>query len=200
MLIIITSEQDIPNEIALIHQLFAAGLEILHVRKPSFSATELNDFISSIDKKHHSKIMIHSHHQLIKTFNLKGLHFTEKERKKQEAIAKIEKHGSVFSYSSSFHSVEAIKNNNLSFDYVFLSPVYDAISKQGYSGKDFNIDGIDQKIIALGGITKTTITKTKALGYDGIAMLGAIWNAASPSHEIEELKPFLTNQLKKTRV
>jgi thiamine-phosphate pyrophosphorylase len=68
------------------------------------------------------------------------------------------------------------------FDYVFLSPVFDSISKPGYFRNDELGMMSDEwkalvktKVIALGGIDASNIHKTKELGFDGAAVLGAVW-------------------------
>lgn len=45
-MIIITSPIQIANEINTIHALFENGLELLHIRKPDFSETEMKTFVS----------------------------------------------------------------------------------------------------------------------------------------------------------
>ena len=64
---------------------------------------------------------------------------------------------------------------------MFLSPIFQSISKEGY-GSGFSLDGlrnakgiIDDKVIALGGICPRTITKLKDIPFGGVAVLGALW-------------------------
>ena len=68
-------------------------------------------------------------------------------------------------------------------DYVFLSPIFDSISKRGYRSQ-FSLtelqkaaaEGIiDSKVVALGGITKDKLPLLQSLHFGGAAMLGAIW-------------------------
>ena len=71
------------------------------------------------------------------------------------------------------------------FDYVFLSPVFDSISKAGYKA-GFSMEElqeassrgiIDEKVVALGGVTFDSIPYLKRLGFGGAAMIGSIYNA-----------------------
>lgn len=67
-------------------------------------------------------------------------------------------------------------------DYVFLSPVYDSLSKPGYKAA-FSTDELARagadgrlgKVFALGGVTPARIPGLQALGFAGAAMLGAAW-------------------------
>ena len=85
------------------------------------------------------------------------------------------------SISRSCHSLEEIIEYKPVCDYVFLSPIFQSISKEGY-GSGFSLDGlrnakgiIDDKVIALGGICPRTITKLKDIPFGGVAVLGALW-------------------------
>ena len=66
-------------------------------------------------------------------------------------------------------------------DYVFLSPIFDSISKQGYKGVFSenvlrNAEGIiDAKVIALGGVTFSAIPWLQSLNFGGAAFLGDVW-------------------------
>src|SRR5438445_290616 len=126
-LIIISSPTSIPNETGLIALLFKAGLKIFHLRKPGMSKSRMKKIISSLPKKYHSRIVIHSNHSLLNEFSLKGIHFTEKEREKRKMNSIGSKRKKRITYSTSWH----LDNNSLvvdGYDYIFFSPVYDSIS------------------------------------------------------------------------
>ena len=68
-------------------------------------------------------------------------------------------------------------------NYVFLSPIFDSISKQGYRSafddatlKKASAEGIiGQKVVALGGVTRERVALLEKYGFGGAAMLGDIW-------------------------
>ena len=69
-------------------------------------------------------------------------------------------------------------------NYVFLSPIFDSISKEGY-GAAFSPEVlrdaaskqiIDNKVVALGGIEASHINALKEWHFGGAAFLGDIWN------------------------
>ena len=187
-LILITSPEPVSNEFEIINSLFDEGLECLHLRKPDFDLPELEHWIQHINKHNYSKIVIHSHFDLTEKIQLKGIHLTNDFLKLTSENdffsivqkAKSEKH----TISASVHDLKELKTLKTDYDYVFLSPVFDSISKQGYKSK-FNLKELmkDLKkrnsninLIALGGIDEGNIGLALQSGFSGVAMLGAIWN------------------------
>ena len=86
--------------------------------------------------------------------------------------------------SHSCHSLEEVKEMKRKCDYVFLSPVFDSISKMNYNAnytpeeikKAHKAGIIDKKVIALGGIDEDNIKQVKNYGFGGAAILGALWD------------------------
>ncbi|MEL4307033.1 thiamine phosphate synthase [Joostella sp. CR20] len=190
MLIVITNEEKIANEIETIENLFQNGLQTLHVRKPTFSKVELKNWLQLLNEKYHDKLMLHQHHELATDFNVKGVHLTEKHRKKVENISEYVKNYQKMKkiVSASFHSVSALKAEASVYDYVFLSPVFTSVSKENYHGKQFIVTDLKTKTIALGGITSATISEVKKMGYHGVAILGSVWKSATPIISFIELQ------------
>ena len=80
-------------------------------------------------------------------------------------------------------------------DYVFLSPIFDSISNQGY-GKAFTSEElqnaknqglIGERTYALGGVELSRLPALRALGFGGAAVLGALWNAPDREHYLRLL-------------
>jgi thiamine-phosphate pyrophosphorylase len=67
------------------------------------------------------------------------------------------------------------------------SPVFTAVSKKVYEGRAFNVENLPHKVIALGGIEVDKIAKAKALGYAGVAVLGAVWLAENKQKAFTEI-------------
>lgn len=191
MLIVLTSEPEIPNEAMLLNQLFEAGLEVLHFRKPKMSYNEHCASLNQIEKQYHNRIVVHNFHELINEYALKGIHFQEQKRRAHiDNPSHYFKELNMFgkTISSSFHEPEELDCCEFEFDYHFLSPVFSSISKKGYEGRGFKVNHIDKIIIGMGGINAETIAETVALGYKGVAVLGGIWNGENPVKSFVELK------------
>jgi thiamine-phosphate pyrophosphorylase len=97
--------------------------------------------------------------------------------------------------STSFHSLEEIKQNSKNYEYAFLSPVFDSISKQGYKSTfdkttlKTQLTELNKnvEIIALGGIDENNIQQAMELGFDGVAVLGAVWQSENPIEKFKKL-------------
>lgn len=181
MLIVISSPTPITKEAFLINQLFDEGLTVFHLRKPESSSQELVLLLQEINPTHYSKIVLHSHHYLAKSFGINRLHFNEVSRKQliEDALETYNADGVIL--STSIHTTDDYNQLSDKFDYAFLSPVFDSISKPNYQAQTFNLNHIHKKtntkLIALGGINEATCAKAFEMGFDGIALLGAIWNS-----------------------
>lgn len=213
MIVLIAPENDLQNEIKILHQLFDAGLSHYHLRKPSKNEEELKQYLNQIDAKYYTKIVLHQFHHLVKKFNLKGIHLQEQFRidlgdnlqeyidnfknqdigiKNQEGTTKNNEPSTnnqeLKTVSSSFHHPDTIQNCDVEFDYHLLSPIFNSISKQGYEGKDFSVKNMDKKIIGMGGVNAQNLDKIKAKGFQGAGVLGGVWNAEDPLQAFLELQ------------
>ncbi len=193
MIIVIAPEKDVKDEINILNQLFEAGLECYHLRKPDKNYNQHCDYLNQIDSRYHDKIVVHHFHELINKFNLKGIHFTEQKR-----IDHIDNPGQYFknlnmfgkTISASFHELKDLIDCYFEFDYHFLSPVFSSISKQGYEGRGFDVNNIDKNIFGLGGISIDNLDQLKNLGFNGAAVLGSIWKSESPIKSFKEFRSY----------
>jgi thiamine-phosphate pyrophosphorylase len=191
-LIVISNPVNLNNEHDLLCSLFEAGLDLFHLRKPGLTYEELERYIQLIPQQHRNRVILHSHHQLTVEYKLKGIHFTAHDPYIGSDIFPAE-----LQRSASLHSLEEIKNVNPDFKYVFLSPVFDSISKAAYKSK-FDLEelkssallrrGTGVEIIALGGIDEHTIAEAISFGFKGVAVLGAVWMSDDPLKKFKELK------------
>ncbi|RXP59419.1 thiamine phosphate synthase [Lutibacter sp. HS1-25] len=198
MIVLIAPEQDIPNEIELLHQLFEAGLQYYHFRKPFKNYQEHVAYLNQIDTKYHNRIVVHYFHELINEFNLKGIHFQEQKR------CDVLENGKGYfnnlnmagkTMSSSFHEFQELENCDIEFDYYLLSPVFSSISKQGYAGRGFDVTNSSKKIIGMGGINISTIKDTLKLGFKGIGVLGGVWNSENCLERFLEIHQQYTSSI-----
>lgn len=175
-LIIITEPQFTDNEAAIIAQLLHWGVDLVHLRKPESSADELARLIETIPTAYHNRLVLHDHFDLAAHFTLHGLHLN-----RRNSVLPPNHKGTV---SQSCHTLDEVKVCKTKCNYVFLSPVFNSISKLGYTSaftpkalSEAKKQGIiNQKVAALGGITAANIDKTKYYGFGGVALLGDIWS------------------------
>lgn len=175
-LILITSPRFFVEEDKIITSLFEEGLDILHLRKPDSAPMYSERLLTLIPSQYHKRIVTHDHFYLKEEFNLMGVHLNSR-----NPDVPLNYKGHV---SCSCHSLEEVRQKKGHFNYVFMSPVFDSISKKEYLG-NFSPDElkaatksgvIDKKVIALGGITAANIRSIKKYGFGGVAVLGDIWN------------------------
>jgi thiamine-phosphate pyrophosphorylase len=180
MLIVISNPTPVEQEYKLINKLFDEGLAIFHLRKPGASRKELNQLFINIDKWHHSKIALHQHHELAGYFSTTRLHYTETDRDTY-LQSLLNSDMSEFTLSTSIHQLASYIALPAIFDYCFLGPAFNSISKPEYYSlltPKFKLPlKTKTKLIALGGISNTNIPDVKKLDFDGIAVLGSIWKA-----------------------
>lgn len=161
-------------------KLFDSGLTTFHLRKPDSSESDIAGFLNQISRHYHNRIILHQHFALKQKFPVKGIHFSNYCPLKQHQNWLKEK-GLIF--SASIHSFEEFGGLPNSLHRVYLSPVYDSISKehhaQNFSEKDLKnfIQRQEENIsiFALGGINLYNIQRIKKLGFEGTGILGAIW-------------------------
>ena len=158
---LISSPENFAGEHEILEQMFERGLKMLYARKPQMSEPLLERWTIGFDVKWHNNI---------------------------------------FPWRGSAHSFEELKKT--SADICFLSPVFDSISKFGYKAK-YNIqelkEGIaawrdfqkkenrSQKLFALGGVDSENIAELESLGFDGAAVLGAVWHSPDPVEALLEI-------------
>jgi len=182
MILIITPELIVPGETDTINQLFQEGLDLLHIRKPWISHSEMIEFIAKIDEAFHSQLVLHTHYDLGKEYNISRFHFREIDRKEETYKPFAEEN----TISTSVHDITTYNTLDKEWEYAFISPFFPSISKKGY-GLDSTIkDEIkyrnhpDVKLIALGGIDQDNIQEVFKTEADGAALLGAIWESEEP--------------------
>lgn len=190
-LIVISSPINIESEYETILLLFKAGLKYFHLRKPNLSLQEFEYFLDRIPEQYLNRVIIHQHHELIEKYPLKGVHYTKytTDFKYLDSNYKIHR-------SKSYHSISEIPKNSFDYNYVFLSPIYPSISKPGYQNNfDFerlktflkNKDKLPE-IIALGGIDVDRIPEVKQIGFDGVAILGTIWQENTVDRRLKKFQ------------
>ncbi|KIC62382.1 thiamine phosphate synthase [Chryseobacterium taiwanense] len=181
MIIVITPEELVQNETEIINELFQEGLNLLHVRKPFINAEEMKNFIQKIGAEFHSQLVLHSHYELAKDFNISRFYFREIDRQNGLFTSFPEK-----IISTSVHDIETFNELGLEWEYSFISPVFPSISKKGYGENSDILNEIKRrehsnvKLIALGGIDENNIREVFDNNIDGVALLGAIWESKEP--------------------
>ena len=166
----------IDEDAYLISNLLKMGIHSIHLRKPEATINECRQLLTKLTKEERTKIIIHDYPELYTEFSLKGIHINKN-------ITSLPDSYNGFK-TRSCHSFEEIERYKTEYDYLFLSPIFDSISKIGYKSgftkeellKASTSGIIDHKVIALGGITLDMLPYFRELNFGGIAMIGGIYN------------------------
>ena len=175
------------GESSILSDLFEAGLERLHLRKPDSSPSEVAKLLNSVPEVYHERIVVHRFPELLKEFSLAGYHHYSGEKL-------VETDGT---RSRSFHKLHELRDINEPLDYGFFGPVYESISKKGYvpkvslpelGGVLYSLKKVESPkplIYALGGVRRRKIPELFNLGFDGVTLLGSIWGKKDPVSAFE---------------
>ncbi len=187
LLIACSSPEKINREQDLVKVLFDAGLTTFHLRKPNYSEEEMKAWLDKTDAEMKEHIVLHSHWKLAEEYQLKGIHLGAhaysllSDEEKNYWLNKKS-----LTRSSSVHNQAEVDQLEIGFDYVWLSPVFESLSKPDYKS-DLNATQFDAlstyiethkkaAVYALGGITAERIYELKKRSFEGAVVLGALWN------------------------
>jgi len=102
--------------------------------------------------------------------------------------------------SRAIHDLSTLRASLESDDRLLVSPIFPSFSKPGHA-PDARLAPAELKsvlalprraeVIALGGIDASRIPACRELGFDGVTVLGAIWQATDPVNAFSELQTAL---------
>ena len=194
---VITAPERLPEEAQAL-QIVGDMPEVcaLHLRKPDYREKELRQLIEALPAELRRKIRLHDHFELCEEYGLQGVHLNHRHPTPPAHIRSL---------SASCHNLQEVIDNKKSCDYVFLSPIFDSISKQGYASKfspetlmDAAKSGIiDHQVFALGGVRAKYIPMLRQWGFGGAAMLGEIWEYYKQNPDLDRFSSHLKNLFNK---
>lgn len=175
-LILLTMPDFFVEEDKIITALFDEGLELLHLRKPAAEPILSERLLSLIPPQYHSRIVTHDNFYLKDEYSLRGIHLNAR-----NPHPPVSYKGHV---SKSLHTIDELKKEKRNYTYVFLSPIFNSISKPNYPAgftlamlKDAARHGlIDHRVMALGGMNEQHIRAVKELGFGGAVIMGDLWS------------------------
>ena len=170
-ILVITDVPFTATEPAAIRQLLDEGVERVHLRKPDASEEALRRLIEALPAECYPRLTLQDRLPLAVEYGLGGVHLN-----RRNAAVPAGFRGLV---SRSCHTLDEIAAHP-ACDYLFLSPLFDSISKSGYRAA-FTDGELRERVVALGGIRPELLPRVRELGFGGAALLGAVWRDASPA-------------------
>jgi thiamine-phosphate pyrophosphorylase len=97
------------------------------------------------------------------------------------------------SISASYHNLKAVEKLRDVYDYVFLSPVFESISKTQrkplrHARIQDSLRITKARVVALGGVDESKILACRDMGFYGVALLGSVWKSAKPVENFKEAR------------
>jgi thiamine-phosphate pyrophosphorylase len=190
MIVVISESYSFETETSLVNELFHLGLDYFHLRKYNWTEQELVDFTQQIEHQFLDRLVFCQRYELGASLGVNHFHLSEQTRI-EWADANWNMMNPLHSYSTSVHELATFNQLGNRFEYAFLSPIFDSISKPEYKANSFDLalrEDFSTKLIALGGISAENVNEAMKLGFDGIALLGAIWKSEQPTQAFLSVK------------
>ncbi|MFT3782411.1 MAG: thiamine phosphate synthase [Nibricoccus sp.] len=209
-LVVISPENYEPREHAVLAQLLAAGLKRYHVRKPAWDYHALRNYLRVVPEEWRSRLVLHQHHGLANELGCGGMHFKDSKGGARtlggSRLSESPSANANLFTSRSCHTLETLEAALGHFSSVFFSPVFPSISKFDHlpAVELSDVSALlarrtepqrTTKVVALGGIKPENCVRALELGFDGVAVLGALWNADRPVTVFEQLQRALTSHV-----
>ena len=198
-LILMTRPDFFVEESQIITALFDEGLELLHVRKPESEPVYSERLLSLIPENYHKNIVVHDHFYLKGEYGLKGIHLNARNSQLP--------HNYKGHISCSCQNADELKERVRSFDYVFLSSLFDTTREDGF-GEQFSVQKLNEmadskligrKVMAFGNVDIDNMPLVKSLGFGGAVILGDLWNRFN-IHTNRDYKEMITHFRKLRRL
>ena len=151
-------------------------IEYFHIRKPNFDLNQMSLWLKDFPLEYRERLSLHDCVELAKEFQIGGVHLN----KRNNYTLPLGFQGRI---SRSCHSISEVVEWKPKSDYVFLSPIYNSISKEGYEAK-FSKEElqkavkqgvIDEKVFALSGVEPSKFSELKEIGFSAAAIMGFLW-------------------------
>lgn len=177
-LAVITDPEFRSDETEVIPRLLSEGIDRVHLRKPGATEADLRRLIESLPATLYPRLTLHDNLPLAVEYGLGGVHLNGRNPESPKDFRGM--------VSRSCHSLDEVAACSTE-DYLFLSPVFDSISKSGYRAAfseavlhDAAAQGLlGLRVWALGGVRPDLLPQVRAYGFGGAALLGCIWQDTS---------------------
>jgi thiamine-phosphate pyrophosphorylase len=165
LIAVITSPASWDGEADCLEELLQAGVEKLHIRK---WGEEREKLLKRLAPNWSGRLVLHGGQEMALAYGVPQIHGHWSDKPTSVGLS---------ASTHSWDEVGQITPGRL--EYVFLSPLFDSISKPGYmagAGLLKRPEGVKPcKLIGLGGIDQHTIGQVMDHGWDGAAVLGYLW-------------------------
>ena len=190
LLVAITPEITLPDEPRRIAMLLDAGFDAIHIRKPGISDDDMRRYVEKLPPRLLPGITLGDCLHLAQEYDAGGVHLNSRCPSAPESFK-----GRV---SRSCHCREEVMEA-AAMSYVFLSPIFDSISKQGYKAafplQQLRMIALEAPVavVGLGGVTARNMPLLREAGLSGAAFLGYLF--ATDIEQMKQRIKLITNNI-----
>lgn len=183
---------EVSGELKIVRSLFDCGLSTFHLRRPQWTATRYKAWIESLPKELRSRIVLHQFPQLVKKYNLGGFHLAPGTAVGVAAGLTATISGQCEDYAAM--TAFGKRCRRLVLGPVFPPEKYDVtiprrtVREYAATADYWRNHGGVGEVLAFGGITSANIRKCRKCGFDGVVVVGAVWNASNPVSAFKNLR------------
>jgi len=186
------------REMALLPKLAASGIVRLHARWPAADERQARCWLEEFPDTVRKLTVLHQHHTLAGDYGVLGVHDKDRAERTPEALT-LEKRRPEETTpergafrSRACHNPGQLALHYGAYDTLIAAPVFPSLSKPGHDPvvADWKIEALKKvrpttnesrtRLCALGGIDAGRVAASAQLGFDEVAVLGAVWQSAQP--------------------
>ena len=148
----------------------------MHVRKPAAGSDSIARLLEEFPQCYRSRLSLHDHHELAENCGVGGVHLNSRNPSAPDGFGGL--------VSRSCHSMEELSEYGSVCDYMFLSPIFDSISKSGYVSR-FSLEEIRRRIVAGSDVATARMDVMSSDGncrpvdWERVFALGGVWLLSS---------------------
>ena len=170
-LVVITQPGFRAGEAETIRELLDGGIDRVHLRKPFAPEAAMRRLLDRLDPAVLPRITPQDRLGLAAEYGAGRVHFNARHPEPPQGFRGL--------VSRSCHSLEELEEHAAD-DYLFLSPIFDSISKVGYTAR-FTAESlleaaargiVNDRVLALGGVRPEYLPRIRAYGFGGAPPVG----------------------------
>lgn len=183
--IVQTLQYEIFKEAQKINELFEAGMEVLHIKKPLHTYSQMASLLNGIDGSFHKRIVVHSHFSLLRKYSLKGIHVDSKDLSGffYHQYLKCLKSKYNISLSTTISKINSEIVTDDLVDYSFFGPIYTKYSEEmimeNVNLKEIkaSLSSVSKDIYAQGCFTIENVQAVRASNFKGVVFQSMLWKS-----------------------
>ncbi|MBX5458835.1 MAG: thiamine phosphate synthase [Thermogemmatispora sp.] len=200
LLCLVTDEQH-PALVEIARQALEAGIDLLQLRGPSLSAARLYELaviLGPLARQHGARLIINDRLDVALAVGADGVQLGRRSLPLAAARTLLQRCGQSLLLGASVHSLaEAEEAVAAGADYLLAGTIFPSPSHPGQAGAGVELlERLRARwprlpLLAIGGLSATNAARVIEAGADGIAVISAIYGAASVAQAVDALRQAL---------